>query len=42
MACMEHCCPECDFWTSNNERYYICPECGTRCVSTWDEIEDEK
>jgi len=40
---MEHECVKCDFFTMNNKPKMTCPECGSRCISTFDEppeIED--
>ena len=32
MACMSHQCKECDNEWFNNERYGVCPECGSSIV----------
>lgn len=41
MACMEHSCSRCNFWTANNVPSMACPKCGERCVSDFDEAPDE-
>ena len=43
MACMEHGCEDCDFFTMNNNyrNPKICPVCGGRIIHTWDEVPDE-
>ena len=40
MACMEHTCTECDFFTCNNRSMSSCPDCGARLISQFDEYPD--
>ena len=42
MACMEHECPKCGWWVSNNQRHMNCPKCGERCISTCDETPEDR
>ena len=40
MACMEHECRACNFWTANNRPSMSCPKCGETCASYFDEADD--
>lgn len=38
MACLEHQCTVCGWWDADNEgRMHVCPVCGGRVVTTYDE-----
>lgn len=33
MACIEHNCARCGFWSMDNERLRVCPDCGSNEIS---------
>jgi len=37
MACMEHSCTECDYYSCDNQRRSVCPLCGARVTNDFDE-----
>lgn len=41
MACLEHFCTVCDWYSCDNmPRHGPCPECGGRVATTFDEVAD--
>lgn len=40
MACMEHRCTQCDWFEMDNESHKICPKCGAKVISYFDEQND--
>lgn len=42
MACMEHQCTnhKCDYFEMNNETVKVCPKCGSKVISFFDEEGD--
>jgi len=37
MACLDHNCIVCGWWDASNEPVHVCPECGGRVHTTFDE-----
>jgi hypothetical protein len=42
MACIEHNCTECDWYSCDNKPTHYCPKCGARCTNDFDEIPDHE
>uniref|UniRef100_A0A6M3JFS1 Uncharacterized protein n=1 Tax=viral metagenome TaxID=1070528 RepID=A0A6M3JFS1_9ZZZZ len=43
MSCLEHECPECGHWWSDNNPSRVCPTCGNTYTSVFfDEYEDHE
>ena len=40
MACMEHICFKCNWWFMDNTTRKLCPKCGTKIRSYFDEEAD--
>lgn len=39
MATIEHCCARCNFWSMDNERLHVCPQCSSSEITNHNDEE---
>lgn len=41
MACVEHCCSRCNFWSMDNETLLVCPKCASNEITNHNDEETD-